>query len=269
MTERDISIESLVRLPRMNAHETVTLGEQLVTAAQAELDAMVLVGQTIPVAINRPLLRMQTALVLLKQEILPQQEGNPKAAKAANRVLDGAWRVFFDWMGAMARAPVSAIPEAPKMAELKRSVFKDGLEFTTFTFKEEWSHSDARLRAMSDFGYESVIDDLGGTPLLHHVKEAQSAFGKVLGIETPLAKVESPEIRSNLDTLVSAMKTYVVKVVAHPDPDVAGSQALCDALLYPLVHWGAPRSGGDDASDGEADDAGEADDSAASPGASS
>ena len=64
-------------------------------------------------------------------------------------------------------------------------------------------------------------------------------YGEVMGITTPKTE-EVPEVRERFTKLRAAIRDYVIKTVAYADPEVPGSAALSEELLYPLTNWKEP-----------------------------
>ncbi len=227
---REYNIDDMVRLPRLNGSSSVALAEQLLTAAAA-------VKHDLPVFIDRPRARLETAAGGLEAQIRPREKADSGEKLAADRAEDAAWRVFSNWVGAMAEAPDGSWPKLDKIRALDNMLFGEGMSFINLSYREEWTQSETRLNAAAEGGYESAINEMGGGPLLDSLKGAHAVYGDVLGITAAVREEEAPEIRENLLKLIGAMKEYVVKAVAWIDPEETGSEALCEALLIPLTQW--------------------------------
>ena len=226
---REVSIGSMVTLPRLNGASAVALGEQLLTATAA--------AGELPVFIERPRTRLATAVTALKDELMPKEEADSGAAVAADRKMDRAWRSFSEWLGAMVGMPDGAFADIDKVRALHTMIFGEGLSFIILSFREEWTQSESRLNAITEGGYEAIIQSLGGGPFLSNLKSAHTRYGEALGIKAPVSVTEAPAVRENLDKVSAAMKEYVVKVAAYPDPEEPGSNTLSETLLIPLVQW--------------------------------
>ncbi len=228
---RELAIGTMVSLPRLNGSSAFALAEQLLTTADAEK------GSGLPIFIERPRVRLKTATMALKNELQPQEEADSGVRVAADREVDNSWRSFSEWLGAMAGMPDGSVADLDKVRTLNGILFGEGLSFIVLSFREEWTQSETRLKAISDGGYEPVIDSLGGAPFLKNVKSTHGHYGEAIGIKAPLKADESPEVREHLTKLTAAMKAYVVKTVAFADPEEPGSDALSEALLVPLTQW--------------------------------
>lgn len=228
---REISTNSMVNLPRMNGAAALALAEQLLTMAEAEK------GDGLPVFIDRPRGRLITAMQGLKEQLKPQEEADTGVKTEADRRIDDAWRSFSNWLGAMAGMPDGSFEGQDKIRALNTMLFDEGLTFIVLSYREEWTQSETRLKAIDEGGFAGLIETLGGTPFLRNLKTAHARYGEALGIKAPIAVKDGPEIREHLDNVTAAMKDYVVKVAAWADPDEPGSDALTASLLAPLVNW--------------------------------
>ncbi|PSM30879.1 hypothetical protein [Haliangium sp. UPWRP_2] len=64
------------------------------------------------------------------------------------------------------------------------------------------------------------------------------AYGQALGLTTvPAVAAETVPLRDPLLALSSALRLYVIKVIAHRDDDKPETVALADRLLRPLAAW--------------------------------
>ena len=233
---REISIQSMVTLPRLNGAEAAALAERLVTQADAEK------GEGLPVFLARPLERVVSAAGALKGVLQPKEAVESGVRTAADRAVDDAWRGLSVWLGAMAGMPDGASEDLPALRKLNEMLFGDGLSFIILSYQEEWVQSETRLQAVDAGDYGSVIERAGGAPFLAAVRETHANYGEVLGITAPVQAEESPEVRSRMLDLTASLRTYVAKVAAYADPEEPGSEALSQALLRPLVQWRSPRS---------------------------
>jgi hypothetical protein len=226
------------------------LGEALLTAAEAEKEAL-------PLLIERPRARLETATQLLADELQPVEQADTGAATAADRVIDDAWRSFSVWLGALAGMPEGTFDELYKIRALHTALFSEGLSFIALSYPEEWTQSETRLKTIAEEGYESMVETLGGAPFLTNLRNAHARYGEVLGITAPIKPEERPEVRAHMLKLTDAIRAYVVKVMAYVDPEEPGSDALAEALLLPLTQWKGVRlhrAAGADTPAGEPDD---------------
>ncbi len=228
---RELTAETMVHLPKLTASSAVALAEQLLTTAAAEK------GDGLPVLIERPRVRVEVALLGLRVELTPQETVDTQLAISADWTVDGAWRSLHDWTSALTGMPDGSFPEQEQLRSFKATVFKDGMTFINLSYREEWVQSEARLIATAEGGFEPVIEQLGGAPLLKNLKAAHARYGEVLGIRSAMKAEENPKIREKMTALLAAMKSYVLKVAAWADPEDAASETLSAALLLPLLKW--------------------------------
>ena len=229
---RDVSLENLVTLPRLNAYSAMALGEQLLSAAEAEA------GEGgLPLPIERPRIRLRTAVGGLKVELEPQESANSMAAVISDRILDRGWHSLSAWSEGLAGLPPEELSDVDQIHSLNSTVFSEGLSFVNLPHREEWGQSETRLNAIRKGGFEPLIERLGGAPFLAHLRKAHQEYGKVLGITQPLKIEENPKIRVHLQKLAEALRDYVLKVAAYAEPDEPGSEELSTALLAPFTGW--------------------------------
>jgi hypothetical protein len=235
--KREINSNKMVTLPLLNALTAVVLAEQLITIA---------LQQALPLLVERALLRLKAAVEALKAQMQPREEADSKEKRLADRALDNAWRSLHQWLGALILMPSSSLPARDQLQALYDLLFYDGMLFINVSYREQWTETETRLKAIADGGYETVIAENGGAPLLAHLEDAQVKYGKVLGIRAPLDVKKSPAIRENYRVLLDAIRSYVVKAVAWADPEEPGSEALSESLIQPVVNWQDPRTKSDD-----------------------
>lgn len=230
---RDISIKSMIKLPRLNGASAVTLGEQLLTEAASAGD--------LPVFLERPRGRLAIAVTSLKGEILFKEEEGGEATEA-DEDIDDAWRSFSEWLGSIAGMPAGSVEKLDAVRKLHALIFSQGLSFIILSYREEWAQSESRLKEISDGGYEETLRTLGGGPFLDRLKSAHAHYGDVLNIKTPQEETNAPAVRENMAKLAAEMKEYVAKVATYPDREEPGSAELSEKLLRPLVQWKSPKS---------------------------
>jgi hypothetical protein len=218
------------------SHFDGALGDALVTELLARAKRT---GKLAP-RIERARKRMATTQEALRDaraqrlQILPSAESED--ARAADVAVDTAIRATYDFLQANLRLP--ADHEAPALAlKISNVVFPDGLKFTQLPFKQEWGETDSRLRAVeADPSLEKAFAKIGGTVFLANLRKAHQAYGKALGITS--VKAGAPPVaslREPLDALRSAIKSYVLAVIANAPEDETEAAAFRDDLLAPLA----------------------------------
>jgi hypothetical protein len=231
---RGYTTQDLVALPRLNAREADVLATQLLSAAKATEDA----GSPLPPELSRPLGRLRPASVKLG-EVLEPREGDTPVKKKADKLIDTCWKATQKWLDGWRILPgEDNLINRNKAESLFNICFSDGLAFTKFRYPIEWRESGGKLSAIERAGHRQTFTDLGGAVFLSTLEKAQAHYGEVLGITTPPPDVDpDAAIRPQLDALLEAMRDYVGKVGAYPDPELPGSQELSNRLLRPIVEW--------------------------------
>lgn len=117
-------------------------------------------------------------------------------------------------------------------------LFPEGLTFTQLPYRTEWAEIEKRMRVIAQGGYAATFAALSGQPFLDQVTELQKQYGDLLHVTlaAPLAD-KDPAVRPAYDAALSALREYVLKVVAHVEPDQPATRELSEALLQPLADW--------------------------------
>jgi hypothetical protein len=251
----------LLILPRLNAPYSYILCTRMVTAASSQQDA----GQVLPDFLLRPLARLTSATQALGLALQLEPPGEASATREADAAFDDAWGGLYDFLSACLKLRPGLNPDPAGTRALMDFLFPEGTSFLTKKYLEEWQESQARLDALFDPANKSYLDTLatlGGQLQLTNVQQAHAELGQVLGITTVLPAQPSSRVRETMLEALDKLRVYACKVVAWPDPDVDGSQALADALIEPLASWEDYQRTGS----GSSDTAGEAGSSAAATG---
>jgi hypothetical protein len=190
----------------------------------------------LPLPISRSRDRLRTADTELAAVLQPQVVP-PEVKKAADRAIDKAWSAFFKWLSGWCELPATRHPHTERALHLFNLCFFEGLKFTLRPYKIEWKDSQIRLEAIDHEGHRETFGLLGGEPFLAELNATQTTYGEVLGITAPKSPAELATLGTKRDAVLTAIREYVTKVAAHPDPEEPGSQELCDRLLRPLAEW--------------------------------
>ncbi len=225
---QDLILDAMVVLPRMSRRSAQTLSERLVEQCEKE--------GSIPPFIERPRRRLARAIREFSVQETPSDPNEPSVDKEA-RALDDAWRLFSSWLGAFAGLPEEYAPDVGRIRALNRMLFRSGRPLILIPSREEWAQSEFQLSALAGGGFEPIIARLGGGPFLDRVKDAHASYGKALGIRVPVKMENDDEAWDLLQSLLSAMKSYIAKVAAYADPDDSGSEILSQTLLSPLFEF--------------------------------
>lgn len=235
--DRSYAAQNLIQLPRLSAREVVVLITEIKTAAdQAQV---VLHLKALPPPIQRALDRTLSLQTELDTVLAPATtEGDTKAKRKADRVVDNGWAALFAWLNGWCLLPLEKNPRQGEMLAVRDLVFgQTGLQFTQLPYKLEWHESKTRLDVLARDGHDKAIAKLGGAPFLDHLNEAQETYGKVLGITQVLPEATEADIRTKQLAAMDAIRVFVTRASAHADSEVAGSEALSEKLLAPIVRW--------------------------------
>jgi hypothetical protein len=236
---RTHTANDLVQLPRFDALGALALGEQLVTA-----------GKSVP-ELPQPLFKayegVATTLDLLRHASAARlpvpSEGDSKRAQGADRWVDAVASGTFDWLTGWSK--LSNVPQADVARSLLVELFPTGLKFVRLPFKLEWAEIEARLVRIEASGLDAKFQLLGGAAFLTQLREAHKEYGEALGI-TGTLPVAAPTagVRDAYDSFMIALRSYVLKVAAHVEPDQPETGELAAILLAPLQEWRVGTAGG-------------------------
>jgi len=237
---RTYTPHTVIVLPRLNASYTYILLTRLITAASHQQMLLTAKGTGLPTFIARPLEQLSTVLRALAAVLQLEPSGDSQATREADMAFDDAWGGLNQFLIACSRLRPGLNPDPAGTQALIDLLFPEGTSFLVKKYAAEWQESQTRIDALADPANVSYLDTLtvlGGTLHWTNVQEAHAELGTALGITTVLPTEPSAQVRTALDQALSALRVYVAKVMAWPDPEEVGSQELCDALLEPVVTW--------------------------------
>ena len=239
---RTYSNASLVSLPHLSAPNAVTLGTRLLSAAAAHRARM---SPTLTKSVDR----LAAALDALRVSRTLRREAeavDPGAAFAADVRVDAACAGFHGFLHGWARlpAPGPGADQAEQARRLLDVLFPLGLAFTQAPFVTEWAEVQTLLDRADQPKSAKLVRALGAELFVEAIHQAFEAYGEALHVTRRRAKIKATaRLREPLDALLSALRSYVLRVTAHADEaDDRGEPealALADALLEPLVAWRA------------------------------
>lgn len=230
----DLDPAAYVRPPVLDVSHGLALGTALLTVADP----------TMPATVQRATARLQTAVLVLEHRAAEDASTDADAgddARTADLRLDRAWVAVGRRLEVLADLPPH-LPEAEEAARLHRGLFPEGLAFLNLPFREQWAHSDQRLRLVEDDDLGPRLAPLVGGFVLDELWAAHEEYGRVLGIEDPTASLGAPARQvEGLRELRDAIAAYVLQLlaVAHDDP---GRADAVRAALSPIdvARHGAP-----------------------------
>jgi len=180
---------------------------------------------------------LQSAMVAQFGDGASEDEADDPAVQELDRIVDNCWGGLDDRLLGFTRLP-AATPRLAEAVTLRRRLFPNKLSFLKLPYKLEWSESQVRLDLIERDNLAPAVNDLAGKQFLPAIVEAHGNYGKALGMDKPLPGAEgTPQVKGALDAFASALRTYVVKVMASVDEDVPATQTLADKLLAPLATW--------------------------------
>lgn len=237
---RTFDPESIVSLPRLTAAEAGALGQELLATAEARARK-----KKLPAGIERARKRLGTThkeLLLALQQRLGMSEADSARSRSADQTEDTAFSAFFDWLNGFAKLP-ETYRQSAKASEIKKRLFTDGLRFLNLPYKQEWTEAEARLRELNERGWDQDIEDMGGGPILHHLRAAHKAYGEALGLTVPREEASPVLLRETKLAFDSALRSYALQITAHgdaqdlPAAEAEEAVALAEELLRPLAVW--------------------------------
>jgi hypothetical protein len=220
-----------IPLPRLTALGALALAEQLLSSAE-------------PHKKDFPKLAAgaRTALVEAKLALaaaLRDRRGTPVNAAdlpALDQAIDGAYAALSSYVDAFSRLPGGG-PMTDAAWVVDSAVFPDGLKFTQLPYTLEWSESQVRIERMDTPEVAQALETLKAQTFVDAIRKAHAAYGKALGMGAAKSAAAPSAVRPAYLALLTAMRWYVVKVLASVEPSQPDTQALADALLVPLTSW--------------------------------
>lgn len=143
----------------------------------------------------------------------------------ADRAVDDAVRSLFEFLSAMSRLPAPIGPTAEKA----RATFfpKDDLSFLNVEFDEEWSEIDTRLKHAEEKGALTLIEEIGGGPVVANVKKRHKEYGKALGVTTATVRATVASLQVPYARAQNSLRRYIAAAIAH------GAESDVDPTVIP------------------------------------
>jgi hypothetical protein len=242
-TERTLTADDLIQLPRFDAAGAVSLGEKLLAVA-AEVPELPRSIQRAKDTLEADLASLRTAAAARLAARLAQKPIGPEVVADADSTLDTCWTALHDWLTGFSKLPESH-PESPEARALLHELYPDGLGFILLPYELEWGQSDLRLGRIAGEALGGRIRALGGGVFIEALQAAHWEYGKLLGLPRLPTAAESdrPTTAQALESFASTLRTYALKVTAHVEVDEPNTAELAKTLLEPLLHWKmAPRT---------------------------
>ncbi len=221
----DLDPAAYVQPPVLDVPSGLALGGALLEAADA----------TMPATVQRAANRIQTAMMVLEHhgdDPVPD-ESETDDARIADLRLDRAWVAVGRRLEVLVDLPPE-LAQTQQATELHRSLFPDGLAFLNLPFRQQWAHSEERLRMVEDEDLGPILAPLVGGFVLDELWAAHEEYGRVLGIEDPAAGLTAPARRvEGLRELRDAIAIYALQLLAVAHDDLERADAVRTAL-YPI-----------------------------------
>jgi hypothetical protein len=220
---RSFSPKNLVRLPHLDANGGLLLGEKLLAAAEAEPQ----LPESVAIALA-DVRRRRDFLSRIANERVAATAVVENHRKEVHLAEVAAWSALY--------ARITAYGERAK--EVEDVLFESGLKFLKLPYEVAWMEAERRLGLVEQRKLEDEVRQLAGEGFFEKVRETHRSAGSVLHITKPeeIAKSE-PRLTEPLIALRSAVREYVVQVIASGSRRVAGAEALAERLLIPLMNW--------------------------------
>jgi hypothetical protein len=242
-TERAFSVDDLIQLPRFDAAGAVTLGERLCAVAN-EVPELPRPIQRAKDALEEDLAAVRAAAAArLAARLAGASTLDPEVVADADNTLDTCWTALHDWLTGFSKLPDAHV-EAAEGRALLAELYPDGLGFILLPYELEWGQSDLRLGRIGSESLGERLRKLGGGVFIDALQAAHWQYGKLLGLpRLPSAEAGKPSTGEALESFVSTLRVYALKVTAHVEIDEPQTGELANKLLEPLLNWRmAPRT---------------------------
>jgi hypothetical protein len=221
----------LVTLPRLDANSAIYLARALESAAEkAEKEGAVL-SEAVKSAVHdlhkdRETLQQAIAGVETEAEI-----------QKIDREEDASVGGLHDLIAAHARL-ANYTPEGDRAQKLLDRLFPNNdLSFINLKAIEEWAVVESKLDTITREHLEAEIANLGGEPILKHLRHVHKRYGVATGATQTGDAPEPPAIGDSLGALLESIRCYVVAVSGSVQRRKPKTRALADELLKPLTTW--------------------------------
>lgn len=218
-------------VPRVSGAEAQSLGTALITAHHKH-------GKGKDARVDKRAQEVADATKVLAELSAKTPEVAEQSRKEADLRCDDIWRSTQAWLTGWSTV---RSPLAPLAAQLKATLFPDGLAFINLTFEAQWSEQQHRLDAIAKTDLEPAFAKLGGADFLAELKASHTAYGQVLNI-TSATKAPLPvPIAPALKSLVDSIGRYLTALKSFAD-DGSEQSSLAELLAEPVERFRATRS---------------------------
>ncbi|MBI3726416.1 hypothetical protein HY251_21025 [bacterium] len=222
----ELDTASFISLPVLGATSALSLASALDAAAE---------GKKLSPSLMKAKKAMATSAAALEKALKERLGGAASpGVRAADQEEDAIWAAIRDWLNAFARIPEKHATHDKKAVTALEALFPDGLSFTPLPVAAEWAEAETRVSKIAAEKLEVHFHALGGGSFLKALHAIHAAYGKALGITSPVDLGKAPAIRKPLAAGLKATKSYVLKVVATVEEDDPKTGTLAKDLLVPL-----------------------------------
>ncbi len=224
-------------VPAAGVAQSVALGISLLSAVPA----------TAPTPVVNAALRLRTSTVALQTDWAGrlQTQAQSTAVRPIDSLADTAWRGLHTAL--QAAVTLRGTPRADAAEGVLQQVFPEGRTFLTLAHKDQWAEAERRLQVIEDNDLEPAITSaVGGTEYLEQVRTTHQSYGAALNITEAAVPSIDVDLQEGVENLRSAIRGYMLQVMAWANQDVA-NQSSAENALAPLVaaheEWKSRRSG--------------------------
>jgi hypothetical protein len=228
---RALESTSVIALPRLDANQATVLAQQFEAAALDENGQ----PRVLPEAVQEALGDVKADRGAL-QDVLGS-EPLPSDVRAIDKLEDNAIAalilILAGWSRVRGQLGLGSVA-----AEVGAHLgVEDGLAFINVRPRDEYGIVDTKLKTITREKLEDKLADLGLAPLLAHLNEVHTQYGKALGMAHSVPAEERAAVRTRLDTLTDSLRHYVAAVLGSVQRKKPATKELADALLRPLATW--------------------------------
>ncbi len=229
------SSDDLIQLPRLSGGEASLL--------IAELLAMARQQGNLPGPIERSRARLEVVSIALAAALKSSVEPvvPPAVRRRAERAAAAAWEATFDWLSGWCKLEGDDNPHRAAACDLFALLFpSDADKGALPSPRIEAGEGTPRLAGL-DQEQLATFALLGGKAFLDQLRKAQRGLDLTAGAP----REDAAAVREQIAAAAGALRQYLVRVSSHADPEIAGSEALAEALMRPLsrFHWMNPARG--------------------------
>lgn len=230
MSDMVFDASLFVRPPVLNVLSGIALSQALVAASPKDM----------PVAVRKSAQKLdgvgkaaQAAWAARQRDLAPTTE---EGSRGLDVQADRAWAALRDRLLAYALLPPDEYPKAGRAKELGGALFPEGLEFTQYTYPEQFAAMDTLLQRIEQEHLDKELEALCGADFLANIRRLHPRYRAM--VQASLARSGSGENLSNhVRAIGQAIVEYATRVAATVDGDEPSSIERALAALAPLTNF--------------------------------